>query len=40
MCIRDRTEAVTKQFQKEKGLKVDGLVGPKTWAAAWTEDIT
>src|SRR5690606_37142212 len=35
-----RTETVTKQFQKEKGLKVDGAVGAVTWAAAWTEDIT
>lgn len=36
----EKTEAVTKQFQKEKGLKVDGAVGAITWAAAWTEDIT
>lgn len=25
-----------RQFQREKGLEVDGLIGPQTWAAAWT----
>lgn len=34
------TEAVAKAFQKEKGLKVDGRIGPRTWAAAWTALIT
>ena len=29
------TLAKTKKFQKEKGLEVDGEVGPKTWAAAF-----
>jgi peptidoglycan hydrolase-like protein with peptidoglycan-binding domain len=28
------------QFQAEKGLTVDGLIGPETWAAAWTYPIT
>jgi hypothetical protein len=28
------------QFQREKNLQVDGLIGPETWAAAWTEPIT
>jgi hypothetical protein len=28
------------QFQQEKGLEVDGLIGPQTWSAAWTEPIT
>lgn len=28
------------QFQAEKGLAVDGLIGPETWAAAWTYPIT
>jgi hypothetical protein len=28
------------QFQAEKGLEVDGLIGPQTWAAAWTYPIT
>jgi peptidoglycan hydrolase-like protein with peptidoglycan-binding domain len=35
-----KTEEVVKQFQDEKGLKADGLVGPKTWSAAWTEKVT
>jgi hypothetical protein len=31
---------VARQFQTEKHLGVDGIVGPKTWAAAWTTPIT
>jgi hypothetical protein len=27
-------------FQAEKGLPVDGIVGPDTWAATWTAPIT
>jgi N-acetyl-anhydromuramyl-L-alanine amidase AmpD len=27
-------------FQSEKGLTPDGVVGPETWAAAWTAPIT
>lgn len=34
------TAKVVKQFQKEKGLTVDGLVGKKTWDAAWSAPIT
>ena len=34
------TAKVARQFQKEKGLGVDGLIGAKTWAAAWTEKVT
>jgi hypothetical protein len=30
------TEDLTRQFQHEKGLVVDGRVGPKTWKAAFT----
>ncbi len=30
------TEDLVRQFQKEKGLKVDGVVGPKTWKAVFT----
>lgn len=29
------TETVVRAFQKEKGLTVDGQVGPKTWNAFW-----
>lgn len=36
----NETAGNTKAFQREKGLKVDGLIGPKTWAAAWTKPIT
>jgi peptidoglycan hydrolase-like protein with peptidoglycan-binding domain len=31
---------VCRSFQQEKGLGVDGVVGPETWAAAWTTPIT
>jgi hypothetical protein len=31
---------VCRQFQAEKGLEVDGVVGPITWDAAWTAPIT
>lgn len=34
------TEKVVRQFQKSKGLGVDGKIGPGTWAAAWTEPVT
>lgn len=34
------TESIARAFQAEKGLTVDGLIGPATWAAAWTEPIT
>ena len=33
------TEKVVRQFQKSKGLGVDGKIGPGTWAAAWTEPV-
>lgn len=36
----EKTEEITKQFQRQKGLKADGLVGIKTWRAAWEEPIT
>lgn len=35
-----RTEAVVKAFQREKRLRVDGLIGPNTWRAAWTAPVT
>lgn len=31
---------VAAQFQKEKGLTVDGLIGEQTWMAAWTFKVT
>lgn len=34
------TAEVTIAFQKEKGLVADGLIGPTTWAAAWTTPVT
>ena len=36
----DQTGTVAEKFQAEKGLTVDGLIGPATWAAAWTAPIT
>lgn len=30
-----QTHVVVVQFQEEKGLEVDGVIGPKTWDAAW-----
>lgn len=35
-----KTERVVRLFQKQKGLTVDGAIGPATWAKAWTEPIT
>ncbi|MDH6111910.1 hypothetical protein P3T36_006907 [Kitasatospora sp. MAP12-15] len=32
--------AICRQFQQEKGLGVDGIVGPVTWNAAWTAPVT
>ncbi|MEV4557778.1 peptidoglycan-binding domain-containing protein [Kitasatospora sp. NPDC049285] len=31
-----QSAGVCRAFQQEKGLVVDGIVGPVTWAAAWT----
>ena len=36
----DHSELVCSQFQEEKGLTVDGIVGEQTWVAAWEEPIT
>lgn len=35
-----QTRGVAEAFQREKGLHVDGLIGPVTWAAAWTLPVT
>lgn len=34
------SEKVARQFQAEKGIRVDGAVGAQTWAAAWSEPVT
>jgi peptidoglycan hydrolase-like protein with peptidoglycan-binding domain len=34
------TNQVATDFQAEKGLTVDGKIGPATWDAAWTYPIT
>lgn len=36
----DNTRTVTIAFQKEKGLKPDGLIGVDTWNSAWTAKVT
>ncbi|HEX9312331.1 MAG TPA: peptidoglycan-binding protein [Actinomycetota bacterium] len=36
----NESEEICRQFQKEKGLPVDGVIGPKTWAAAWDAPVT
>ncbi|WP_329564654.1 peptidoglycan recognition protein family protein [Kitasatospora sp. NBC_01266] len=35
-----QSQTVCRQFQQEKGLTVDGIVGPQTWTAAWADPIT
>jgi hypothetical protein len=35
-----QSESVCRSFQQEKGLAVDGLVGPQTWAMSWTAPVT
>ena len=35
-----QSEQTARQFQAEKGLGVDGVVGPETWNAAWTLPVT
>ena len=35
-----KTYAITKLFQTEKRLTIDGKVGPQTWGAAWTSPVT
>lgn len=35
-----KTETIVKQFQKEKGIASDGIVGPITWGKLWTAPVT
>ena len=32
-----KSKAACMAFQEQQRLVVDGIVGPKTWAAAWSE---
>jgi len=34
------SETVCRKFQAQKGLTVDGIVGPKTWRASWVAPVT
>lgn len=34
------TDRVCRQFQTEKGIGADGIVGPVTWTEAWTAPVT
>jgi peptidoglycan hydrolase-like protein with peptidoglycan-binding domain len=36
----ERDHEVLIKFQQQKGLEVDGKVGPMSWNAAWTSPIT
>ena len=35
-----KSSDVCKRFQRDKGLPVDGVVGPTTWDAAWAAPVT
>ena len=39
-CYGSQSESVCRQFQSDKNLSVDGLVGPQTWSMSWTAPIT
>jgi hypothetical protein len=35
-----QSEDACRKFQREKGLSVDGKVGPQTWSTTWTAPVT
>jgi hypothetical protein len=39
-CYGDQSYGICRSYQQEKGLSVDGLVGPQTWSSTWTSPIT
>jgi hypothetical protein len=39
-CFGPASDKVARLFQAEKGLSVDGKVGPQTWAETWTAPVT
>jgi hypothetical protein len=39
-CYGPESEGVCRDFQSEKGLTVDGDVGPKTWEKTWSAPVT
>jgi hypothetical protein len=39
-CFGPESESVCRSFQAEKGLTVDGDVGPQTWKATWDAPVT
>ena len=39
-CYGSQSQGVCTQFQREKGLAADGLVGSQTWAASWNAPVT
>ena len=36
----NESKNICTSFQREKGLAVDGMVGPQTWAASWNAPVT
>ena len=35
-----RTDTTVRSYQAEKGLVLDGVIGPVTWQALWTVPVT